>query len=61
MTQPFSFRLLATDGRARRGEIVTPHGIVRTPAFMPVGTGPAPSGWRRLVACTSSPLGAAPS
>ncbi|WP_026791301.1 tRNA guanosine(34) transglycosylase Tgt [Pleomorphomonas oryzae] len=38
MTQPFSFRLLATDGRARRGEIVTPHGIVRTPAFMPVGT-----------------------
>lgn len=38
MTQPFSFRLLATDGRARRGEIVTPHGVVRTPAFMPVGT-----------------------
>lgn len=38
MTQPFSFHLLATDGRARRGEIVTPHGVVRTPAFMPVGT-----------------------
>lgn len=38
MTDPFSFRLLARDGRARRGEIVTPHGIVRTPAFMPVGT-----------------------
>ncbi|CAI9401003.1 Queuine tRNA-ribosyltransferase [Pleomorphomonas sp. T1.2MG-36] len=38
MTQPFSFRLIATDGRARRGEIVTPHGVVRTPAFMPVGT-----------------------
>ncbi|SCM73998.1 tRNA-guanine transglycosylase [uncultured Pleomorphomonas sp.] len=38
MTQPFSFRLLATDGRARRGEILTPHGVVRTPAFMPVGT-----------------------
>ncbi|MBS1183333.1 MAG: tgt [Proteobacteria bacterium] len=38
MTKPFSFRLLATDGRARRGEIVTPHGVVRTPAFMPVGT-----------------------
>ena len=38
MTQPFSFRLLKTDGRARRGEIVTPHGVVRTPAFMPVGT-----------------------
>ncbi|WP_067333455.1 tRNA guanosine(34) transglycosylase Tgt [Stappia indica] len=38
MTAPFSFRLLATDGMARRGEIVTPHGRVATPAFMPVGT-----------------------
>ncbi|WP_237153794.1 tRNA guanosine(34) transglycosylase Tgt [Oryzibacter oryziterrae] len=38
MSQPFSFRLLATDGAARRGEITTPHGVVRTPAFMPVGT-----------------------
>ncbi len=26
------------DGAARRGEFVTPHGIVQTPAFMPVGT-----------------------
>lgn len=34
----FDFRLLATDGAARRGEISTPHGIVHTPAFMPVGT-----------------------
>jgi len=34
----FSFKLLATDGAARRGEITTPHGKVRTPAFMPVGT-----------------------
>src|ERR1017187_8829001 len=38
MPEPFSFRLLATDGDARRGEIVTPHGRVQTPAFMPVGT-----------------------
>jgi queuine tRNA-ribosyltransferase len=38
MTTAFSFRLLATDGRARRGEIGMPRGIVRTPAFMPVGT-----------------------
>ncbi|SOC03555.1 tRNA guanosine(34) transglycosylase Tgt [Stappia indica] len=38
MTAPFSFRLLANDGMARRGEIVTPHGRVATPAFMPVGT-----------------------
>lgn len=34
----FSFRLITTDGMARRGEITTPHGQVRTPAFMPVGT-----------------------
>ena len=34
----FSYRLIATDGQARRGEVVTPHGAIRTPAFMPVGT-----------------------
>jgi queuine tRNA-ribosyltransferase len=38
MPDAFSFRLLATDGSARRGEIATPHGLVATPAFMPVGT-----------------------
>ncbi|MBC00317.1 MAG: tRNA guanosine(34) transglycosylase Tgt [Rhodobacteraceae bacterium] len=38
MTDRFSFRLIAQDGMARRGEIRTPHGLVRTPAFMPVGT-----------------------
>jgi queuine tRNA-ribosyltransferase len=38
MPDPFSFRLLATDGAARRGEITTPHGAVATPAFMPLGT-----------------------
>ena len=38
MTEPFSFTLTATDGMARRGEFVTPHGRVQTPAFMPVGT-----------------------
>jgi queuine tRNA-ribosyltransferase len=38
MASPFSFRLIATDGAARAGEIATAHGIVRTPAFMPVGT-----------------------
>jgi queuine tRNA-ribosyltransferase len=38
MASPFSFRLIATDGAARSGEIPTAHGIVRTPAFMPVGT-----------------------
>ena len=35
---PFAFRLLRTDGGARLGEFETPHGVVRTPAFMPVGT-----------------------
>jgi queuine tRNA-ribosyltransferase len=34
----FSFRLTASDGAARAGEMTTAHGVVRTPAFMPVGT-----------------------
>ena len=38
MTQRFSFKLNATDGRARTGVISTPRGDIRTPAFMPVGT-----------------------
>jgi queuine tRNA-ribosyltransferase len=38
MTNPFAFRLVACDGAARTGEIATAHGVVRTPAFMPVGT-----------------------
>jgi len=32
------FQILATDGAARRGKLALPHGIVDTPAFMPVGT-----------------------
>ena len=35
---PFTYRLIAQDGAARLGEIATPRGIIRTPAFMPVGT-----------------------
>ncbi|ASY62990.1 tRNA-guanine transglycosylase [Sinorhizobium sojae CCBAU 05684] len=38
MTETFQFKLLATDGKARRGEVLTPRGTIRTPAFMPVGT-----------------------
>src|ERR1043165_5384609 len=34
----FSFSLRGTDGAARLGEFRTPHGVVQTPAFMPVGT-----------------------
>jgi queuine tRNA-ribosyltransferase len=32
------FKILAQDGRARRGEFTTPHGTIQTPVFMNVGT-----------------------
>jgi queuine tRNA-ribosyltransferase len=32
------FTLAATDGAARAGVLATAHGVVQTPAFMPVGT-----------------------
>jgi len=32
------YSLLAQDGRARHGTLATAHGVVETPAFMPVGT-----------------------
>ena len=32
------FTLTHTDGAARRGHLTTAHGIIQTPAFMPVGT-----------------------
>ena len=38
MTDTFSYNLLKQDGSARLGEVVTPRGVIRTPAFMPVGT-----------------------
>ena len=38
MADVFEFRLIAEDGNARLGEIHTPRGVIRTPAFMPVGT-----------------------
>ena len=34
----FEFRVEATAGPARAGRLALPHGTVRTPAFMPVGT-----------------------
>src|SRR5271155_1911950 len=48
MSVPNHFELLATDGQARTGVLTTPHGRVRTPAFMPVGTAGAMKGlhWR---------------
>ena len=33
-----SFRVIHRDGEARAGEMITPNGVVRTPAFAPVGT-----------------------
>src|SRR6267154_1169168 len=50
MNVPNHFELLATDGAARSGRLTTPHGAVRTPAFLPVGTAGAMKGmhWREV-------------
>lgn len=32
------YKLISKDGKARRGEVSTAHGVFQTPAFMPVGT-----------------------
>jgi queuine tRNA-ribosyltransferase len=33
-----AFEVLATDGAARLGRLALTHGVIDTPAFMPVGT-----------------------
>ena len=40
MSNPNTFRLIQTcsDSRARAGELITPHGLVPTPVFLPVGS-----------------------
>jgi queuine tRNA-ribosyltransferase len=50
MTSANHFELLGRDGEARTGVLTTPHGVVRTPAFMPVGTAGAMKGmhWREV-------------
>jgi queuine tRNA-ribosyltransferase len=50
MTVANHFELLGTDGVVRLGKLTTPHGEVRTPAFMPVGTLGAMKGlhWREV-------------
>src|SRR4030088_3602561 len=50
MTVANSFKLLGSDGAARVGALMTTHGVVRTPAFMPVGTAGAMKGmhWREV-------------
>src|SRR3954462_5024352 len=50
MTLANFFTLDRCDGEARTGRLTTPHGVVRTPAFMPVGTAGAMKGlhWREV-------------
>src|SRR6185295_3117288 len=50
MTLENFFTLDGRDGEARTGRLTTPHGVVRTPAFMPVGTAGAMKGlhWREV-------------
>src|SRR5665213_4190038 len=50
MTPANHFELLGRDGEARTGRLTAPHGVVRTPAFMPVGTAGAMKGmhWREV-------------
>ena len=50
MTIASHFELLGRDGHARTGLLTTPHGPVRTPAFIPVGTAGAMKGlhWREV-------------
>lgn len=40
------FSVLATSGQARRGRLKLAHGVIQTPAFMPVGTYGAVKGMR---------------
>ena len=53
VTRTALFEVTARDGRARRGRLLTAHGAVETPAFMPVGTAGA------VKAVTPRDLGAA--
>src|ERR1700716_3796771 len=50
MTSANHFELLGGAGQARTGRLTTPHGPIRTPAFMPVGTAGAMKGlhWREV-------------
>ncbi len=55
MSAPPVFEITARDGAARRGRLHLPHGVVETPAFMPVGTRPRS---RRVTADQLETLGA---
>ena len=51
----FKFKLVCRDGKARSGVMVTAHGEVKTPVFMPVGTAGSVKGLSpdELIACGS--------
>lgn len=38
ISPPFSYQIEARQGRAKAGKFVTPHGVLETPVFAPVGT-----------------------
>lgn len=49
----FKFQVLTTQEQARRGQLSTPHGVIETPAFIPVGTqatvkATRPGDWREI-------------
>lgn len=57
MSTPFSFTVKARDGAARLGRLVTAHGEVDTPVFMPVGTAATVKGmFPETVAATGSQM-----
>ncbi len=37
-SESFDYKIVAQDGKARAGEFITPHGVLQTPVFAPVGT-----------------------
>jgi queuine tRNA-ribosyltransferase len=51
VTENLDFQLLAKSAKARRGRMTTAHGVVNTPAFMPVGTQATVKGmnWRSVI------------
>jgi queuine tRNA-ribosyltransferase len=53
MANKFSFRVLATHGAARCGEVTTANGSVATPAFLPVGTQATVKGLAPEAVCAS--------
>jgi queuine tRNA-ribosyltransferase len=58
MTEPvFKLTIEATDGAARCGRITTAHGVMDTPAFMPVGTAATVKGmFPDMVAATGAQM-----